>query len=80
MILTLAKLFGAISELNVVFTYYTEWIAEYHQSRTGLMFLQQEIDDFMTALEAQLEQERKAREAQAAEGDWTVVVLHKEGK
>ena len=33
-----------------------EWIAEYRQSRPGLMFLQQKIDDFMTALEAQLEQ------------------------
>ncbi|KAG6719373.1 hypothetical protein I3842_03G002400 [Carya illinoinensis] len=54
-----------------------KWITEYHQSRPGLMILQQKIDEFITSHEAQLEQERKEREAQAAEGGWTVVVHHK---
>lgn len=54
-----------------------KWIMEYHQSRPGLKVLQQKIDDSITAHEAQLEQERKEREAQAAEGGWTVVVHHK---
>ncbi|KAB1211088.1 hypothetical protein CJ030_MR6G018074 [Morella rubra] len=54
-----------------------KWITEYHQSRPGLMVLQQNIDDFITAHEERQEQERKEREAQAAEGGWTVVVHHK---
>ncbi|KAL5759454.1 hypothetical protein ACOSQ2_018292 [Xanthoceras sorbifolium] len=54
-----------------------KWITEYHQSRPGLKVLQQRIDEFITAHEAQLEQERKERESQAAEGGWTVVVHHK---
>ncbi|GLT58625.1 hypothetical protein SLA2020_315010 [Shorea laevis] len=54
-----------------------KWITEYHQSRPGLNVLQQRIDDFITAHEEKLEQERKEREAQLAEGGWTVVVHHK---
>ncbi|XP_059450515.1 uncharacterized protein LOC132181349 [Corylus avellana] len=54
-----------------------KWIMEYHQSRLGLKVLQQKIDDSITAHEAQLEQGRKEREAQAAEGGWTVVAHHK---
>ncbi|XP_044467534.1 eukaryotic translation initiation factor 5B-like isoform X1 [Mangifera indica] len=54
-----------------------KWLTEYHQSRPGLKVLQQRIDEFITAHEAKLEQERKEREALAAEGGWTVVVHHK---
>ncbi|KAK3222969.1 hypothetical protein Dsin_009994 [Dipteronia sinensis] len=54
-----------------------KWITKYHQSRPGLKVLQQRIDEFITAHEAQVEQERKEKEAQAAEGGWTVVVHHK---
>ncbi|KAH9739541.1 ribosomal rna-processing protein 7 [Citrus sinensis] len=54
-----------------------KWVTEYHQSRPGLKVLQQRIDEFITAHEAKLEQERKEREARAAEGGWTVVVHHK---
>ena len=34
----------------------TGWITEYHKSRPGLNVLQQRIDDYITAHEAQLEQ------------------------
>ncbi|KAL9427559.1 hypothetical protein AB3S75_029698 [Citrus x aurantiifolia] len=54
-----------------------KWVTEYHQSRPGLKVSQQRIDEFITAHEAKLEQERKEREARAAEGGWTVVVHHK---
>ncbi|TKY59176.1 Ribosomal RNA-processing protein 7-like A [Spatholobus suberectus] len=54
-----------------------KWIMEYHQSRPGLEVLQHQIDDFITAHEAKLEEERKEKEALAAEGGWTVVVHHK---
>nr|KYP38933.1 Ribosomal RNA-processing protein 7 isogeny A [Cajanus cajan] len=54
-----------------------KWITEYHQSRPGLEVLQHQIDDFITAHEAKLEEERKEKEALAAEGGWTVVVHHK---
>ncbi|KAL3844553.1 hypothetical protein ACJIZ3_001956 [Penstemon smallii] len=54
-----------------------KWITQYHQSRPGLKVLQERIDDFIMAHEAQEEQKRKEREAQAAEGGWTVVVQHK---
>ncbi|GMN57618.1 hypothetical protein TIFTF001_026716 [Ficus carica] len=54
-----------------------KWITEYHQSRPGLTILQQRIDEFITANEEKLEQERKEREARAAEGGWTVVTHHK---
>ncbi|XP_024038552.1 uncharacterized protein DDB_G0283697 isoform X2 [Citrus clementina] len=54
-----------------------KWVTEYHQSRPGLKVFQQRIDEFITAHEAKLEQERKEREARAAEGGWTVVVHHK---
>ncbi|KAI4305727.1 hypothetical protein L6164_029075 [Bauhinia variegata] len=54
-----------------------KWITEYHQSRPGLNVLQQQIDDFITAHDEKLEQERKERESLAAEGGWTVVVHHK---
>lgn len=54
-----------------------KWITEYHQSRPGLKVLQDQIDDFITAHEAQEEEARREREAQAAEGGWTVVTHHK---
>ncbi|XP_057971545.1 uncharacterized protein LOC131160174 [Malania oleifera] len=54
-----------------------KWIMEYHQSRPGLKILQQRIDDFITAHEAQEEQAKKEREARVAEGGWTVVTHHK---
>ncbi|KAG5023426.1 hypothetical protein AAZX31_07G188700 [Glycine max] len=54
-----------------------KWIMEYHQSRPGLDVLQNQIDDFITAQEVKLEEERKEKEALAAEGGWTVVVHHK---
>lgn len=54
-----------------------KWITESHQSRPGLTILQQRIDEFITAHEEKLEQERKEREARAAEGGWTVVTHHK---
>lgn len=54
-----------------------KWIMDYHQRRPGLNVLQERIDDFITEHEARVEQERKEREAQAAEDGWTVVVHHK---
>ncbi|KAJ9682993.1 hypothetical protein PVL29_018826 [Vitis rotundifolia] len=54
-----------------------KWIMEYRQSRPGLKILQQRIDEFITAHEAEEEQARKEREASASEGGWTVVVHHK---
>ncbi|KAI3462834.1 hypothetical protein Pfo_019497 [Paulownia fortunei] len=54
-----------------------KWITQYHQSRPGLKLLQERIDDFIMAHEAQEEQARVEREAQAAEGGWTVVIHHK---
>lgn len=54
-----------------------KWIMEYRQSRPGLKILQQRIDEFITAHEAEEEQARKEREARASEGGWTVVVHHK---
>ncbi|KAK4426291.1 Ribosomal RNA-processing protein 7A [Sesamum alatum] len=54
-----------------------KWITRYHQSRPGLKLLQEKIDDFIMAHEAREEQARVEREAQAAEGGWTVVVHHK---
>lgn len=57
-----------------------KWVMQYHQSRPGIKVLQERIDDFITAHETQEEQARTEREAQAAEGGWTVVVHHKGGK
>ncbi|XP_027079653.1 uncharacterized protein [Coffea arabica] len=54
-----------------------KWIMEYHQRRPGLKVLQERIDDFITAHEAREEQERKEREALAAEDGWTVVTHHR---
>ncbi|VVB09187.1 unnamed protein product [Arabis nemorensis] len=54
-----------------------KWVTDYYESRPGLDELQKRIDDFMTDHEERLEQERKDREAKAAEGGWTVVVHHK---
>ncbi|XP_008784327.1 ribosomal RNA-processing protein 7 homolog A-like isoform X2 [Phoenix dactylifera] len=54
-----------------------KWLISYKESRPGLKVLQQRIDEFVTAYEVQQEQERKEREAHAAEGGWTVVVHHK---
>ncbi|XP_021680030.2 uncharacterized protein LOC110664602 isoform X3 [Hevea brasiliensis] len=50
---------------------------KYRQSRPGLKVLQQWIDQFITAHEEKLEQERNEREARVAEDGWTVVVHHK---
>ncbi|KAJ6752956.1 RIBOSOMAL RNA PROCESSING PROTEIN 7-RELATED [Salix koriyanagi] len=54
-----------------------KWLTDYHQSRPGLKVLQQRLDEFIIAHEEKLDQERKEREAQAAEGGWTVVKHHK---
>ncbi|CAL9097978.1 unnamed protein product [Musa textilis] len=54
-----------------------KWLINYKESRQGLKILQQRIDEFITAYDAQQEQERREREALAAEGGWTVVVHHK---
>ncbi|CAK7335167.1 unnamed protein product [Dovyalis caffra] len=54
-----------------------KWLTDYHQSRPGLKVLQQRLDEFIVSHEEKLEQERKEREAQAAEGGWTVVKHHK---
>ncbi|CAN6702285.1 unnamed protein product [Malus baccata var. baccata] len=54
-----------------------KWVTEYHQSRPGLKELQQRIDQFMVEHDEKLEQEKKEKEARAAEGGWTVVVHHK---
>ncbi|KEH29781.1 ribosomal RNA-processing protein [Medicago truncatula] len=54
-----------------------KWIMEYHQNRPGLEVLQNQIEDFLTTYEEKLEEERKAKEALAAEGGWTVVQHHK---
>ncbi|KAL6521677.1 hypothetical protein OROGR_018246 [Orobanche gracilis] len=54
-----------------------KWITQYRQSRPGLKLLQERIDDFIMAHEAQEEKARVEREAQAAEGGWTVVAHHK---
>ncbi|CAH2079776.1 unnamed protein product [Thlaspi arvense] len=54
-----------------------KWLTDYSESRPGLDELQTRIDDFMTAHEERLEQEKQNREAKAAEGGWTVVVHHK---
>ncbi|KAG2432773.1 hypothetical protein HYH02_012905 [Chlamydomonas schloesseri] len=53
------------------------WVHEHKAARPGNDVLQQQIDDWMDAFEA--EQERKAREKQAAMGEdgWTVVVRAK---
>ncbi|EPS65126.1 hypothetical protein M569_09654, partial [Genlisea aurea] len=54
-----------------------KWVNEYHQSRPDLNILQDRIDKFIVAHEQQQEKEKMAREAQVAEGGWTVVVHHK---
>ncbi|CAE6206078.1 unnamed protein product [Arabidopsis arenosa] len=54
-----------------------KWVTNYYEGRPGLDELQKRIDDFMTAHEERLEQEKQDREAKAAEGGWTVVVHHK---
>ncbi|XP_060191982.1 uncharacterized protein LOC132621657 [Lycium barbarum] len=54
-----------------------KWVADYHQNRPGLEVLQQRIDEFITDYEAKKEQEKKEKEALAAEDGWTVVVHHK---
>ncbi|MQM04557.1 hypothetical protein Taro_037361 [Colocasia esculenta] len=55
----------------------TEWVLDYRRGRLGLDMVQQRLDEFMTAYEAEQEQARKEREAQGAEEGWTVVVHHK---
>ncbi|GAA0145536.1 RNA metabolism protein [Lithospermum erythrorhizon] len=54
-----------------------KWITDYYRSRPGLNVLQEKIDEFITAHEAQEEQARIEKEEKAAEGGWTVVVHHK---
>ncbi|KAI3728551.1 hypothetical protein L6452_17188 [Arctium lappa] len=49
------------------------WIAEYDRARPGAEVLLQQIDDFLVDYWEQKEKERKEREAEAAEGGWTVV-------
>ncbi|XP_068649315.1 uncharacterized protein [Aristolochia californica] len=56
-----------------------KWLTEYHQNRPGLNTLQHRIDEFIMAHEAQEEKAKKEREAQAADGGWTVV-LHQKGR
>ncbi|KAG7543810.1 Ribosomal RNA-processing protein 7 C-terminal domain [Arabidopsis thaliana x Arabidopsis arenosa] len=54
-----------------------KWVTDYYEGRPGLDELQKRIDDFMTAHDERLAQEKQDREAKAAEGGWTVVVHHK---
>lgn len=54
-----------------------KWIADYYQNRPGLDVLQERIDEFIIDYEAKKEQEKKEKEALAAEDGWTVVVHHK---
>ncbi|KAF9592860.1 hypothetical protein IFM89_017825 [Coptis chinensis] len=54
-----------------------KWITNYYQSRPGLKILQERIDEFIISHEAQKEQARKEKEAEAADGGWTVVGQHK---
>ncbi|XP_006338301.1 uncharacterized protein [Solanum tuberosum] len=54
-----------------------EWVADYYQNRPGLDVLQERIDEFIIDYEAKKEQEKKEKEALAAEDGWTVVVHHK---
>ncbi|CAN4079553.1 unnamed protein product [Withania somnifera] len=54
-----------------------KWIADYYLSRLGLEVLQERIDEFIIDYEAKKEQEKKEKEALAAEDGWTVVVHHK---
>ncbi|KAL3643845.1 hypothetical protein CASFOL_011777 [Castilleja foliolosa] len=54
-----------------------KWITQYQQTRPGLELLQERIDEFIMDHEAKEEQARVKREAQAAEGGWTVVVQHR---
>ncbi|KAI0511654.1 hypothetical protein KFK09_012284 [Dendrobium nobile] len=56
-----------------------KWLIQYKESRPGLKVLQKRIDEFVTAHEERQEQERKEREARAAEDGWTVVV-HQKGR
>lgn len=49
------------------------WIAEYDRARPRAEVLLQQIDDFLVDYWEQKEKERKEREAEAAEGGWTVV-------
>ncbi|XP_004232112.1 uncharacterized protein [Solanum lycopersicum] len=54
-----------------------KWVANYYQNRPGLDVLQERIDEFIIDYEAKKEQEKKEKEALAAEDGWTVVVHHK---
>ncbi|RAL47448.1 unnamed protein product [Cuscuta campestris] len=54
-----------------------KWITEYYQSRPGLQVLQDRIDEYIVAYEAEKEKERKKKEAMVAEDGWTVVAHHK---
>ncbi|XP_055805311.1 uncharacterized protein LOC129874108 isoform X2 [Solanum dulcamara] len=54
-----------------------KWVADYYQNRPGLEVLQERIDEFIIDYEAKKEQEKKEKEALAAEDGWTVVVHHK---
>ncbi|KAK4733648.1 hypothetical protein R3W88_007909 [Solanum pinnatisectum] len=61
-------------------SFIAKWVLDYYQSRPGLKVLQERIDEFITSYEAKKEQERKEKEALAAEDGWTVVIHHKGGK
>ncbi|GMI85102.1 hypothetical protein HRI_002179500 [Hibiscus trionum] len=54
-----------------------KWLTDYHQCRPGLKVLQQRIDEFITAYEEKLEQERREKEARLTEGGWVLVEHHK---
>ncbi|KAJ8567174.1 hypothetical protein K7X08_019382 [Anisodus acutangulus] len=54
-----------------------KWVADYYQNRPGLDVLQERIDEFITDYEAKKEQEKKEKEALAAEDGWSVVLHHK---
>nr|GLL39108.1 uncharacterized protein DDB_G0286299 isoform X1 [Ipomoea trifida] len=54
-----------------------KWVTEYYQSRPGLQILQEKIDEYIVAYEAERERERKEKEARIAEDGWTVVVHNK---
>lgn len=54
-----------------------KWITEYYQSRPGPQVLQERIDEYIVAYEAEKEKERKEKEAIIAEDGWTVVAHHK---
>jgi len=57
-----------------------KWIMEYNQSRPGLKVLEQNIDEFITAHEAKLEQEGKKEKPKPLKGVGQLLYIIKEGK